>query len=102
METVKFRQMKDGGVEDYQLLDQCEREFAAGTADRVLAALAALEGSMSGYQVSRLEHSLQTAMSGSNIAISPIMMPAAIFAIPGTRPPLIPITTAYPWNISHH
>ena len=43
METVKFRQMKDGGVEDYQLLDQCEREFAAGTADRVLAALAALE-----------------------------------------------------------
>ncbi len=61
MGTVRFTQMKDGGVEDYQSLDRHEREFAAGTADRVMAALAELENSMSGYQVSRLEHSLQTA-----------------------------------------
>jgi len=61
METVKFTQMQDGDGEDYDFLDRCERDFAAGTADRVLAALAGLEQSMFGYQVSRLEHSLQTA-----------------------------------------
>ncbi|MDP6566501.1 MAG: HD domain-containing protein [Alphaproteobacteria bacterium] len=53
--------MKDGDADDYRLLDRHERDFAAGTADRVLAALAELEHSLSGYQVSRLEHSLQTA-----------------------------------------
>ena len=44
MGTVRFTQMKDGGVEDYQSLDRHEREFAAGTADRVMAALAELGG----------------------------------------------------------
>lgn len=61
METVRFTQMKDGEIEDYQFLDGCEREFSTGTSDRVLVALADLENSMSGYQASRLEHSLQTA-----------------------------------------
>ncbi len=34
MDTVRFTQMKDGGVEDYQFLDTQERAFAAQTADR--------------------------------------------------------------------
>ena len=61
METVRFTQMKDGDLEDYQFLDGCERDFTTGTADRVLVSLADLEKSMSGYQASRPEHSLQTA-----------------------------------------
>ena len=59
--TVEFIQMKDGTYEDYQLLQQYEDEFIAGTADRVLSHLLTLENSMGGYKVSRLEHALQCA-----------------------------------------
>ncbi len=58
---VSFTRMADGTREDYELLDRLEEEFAAGTADRVLAHLRELSGSLSGYQVDRLEHSLQSA-----------------------------------------
>jgi len=61
MKTVKFRQMKDGDREDYRFLDGHERAFAAGTADRLLSAMVELDESLSGYQVSRLEHSVQAA-----------------------------------------
>jgi len=61
MQTVKFRQMKDGTREDYALLAEHERDYLAGTAGRLLAALAELDHGFSGYQVSRLGHSLQTA-----------------------------------------
>ncbi len=59
--TVSFTAMEDGTKADYELLDRFERQHAAGTADRVLAALDRLTGSMGGYRISRLEHSLQTA-----------------------------------------
>lgn len=59
--TVSFTQMKDGTAEDYELLDAMEEAYAAGTADRVLEYLKRLERSVSGYQISRLDHSLQTA-----------------------------------------
>ncbi len=58
---VSFTRMADGTREDYELLDRLEEEFAAGTADRVLTHLRELSGSLSGYQVDRLEHSLQSA-----------------------------------------
>jgi len=45
MKTVKFRQMKDGDREDYRFLDIHERAYAAGTADRLLAAMAELDES---------------------------------------------------------
>jgi predicted HD phosphohydrolase len=61
MESVTFTAMEDGTAADYQLLDRHERIFAAGLADRVIAALKRLDGSMGGHQVSRLTHSLQTA-----------------------------------------
>ena len=57
-ETVAFTSMAEGTREDYELL---EARFAEGTADRVLAQLHALAGSLSGYKVDRLEHSLQCA-----------------------------------------
>ncbi|MCW4150483.1 HD domain-containing protein [Halomonas sp. 18H] len=61
MEQVQFRQMKDGTREEYVFLEQLEDEFNQGLVDRILQALRHLELGLSGYQVTRLEHSLQTA-----------------------------------------
>lgn len=61
MEQVKFTAMKDGDREDYEFLTAHEIEYAAKTADRLLAALCDLDESLSGYQVTRLGHSLQAA-----------------------------------------
>ncbi|HTV52497.1 MAG TPA: HD domain-containing protein [Steroidobacteraceae bacterium] len=58
---VSFRRMQDGTREDYLLLDEAERAYAVGLADRVLAALRKLDHSLEGYPVSRLGHSLQAA-----------------------------------------
>ena len=52
--TVSFTSMADGTREDYELLGRHEEEYAAGTADRVLAYLRELSGSLAGYQVDRL------------------------------------------------
>ncbi len=61
MDKVKFTAMKDGDAADYAMLDVHERDYAAGTADRLLTALVELDESLSGYQVTRLGHSLQAA-----------------------------------------
>lgn len=61
MKQVKFTAMKDGDKEDYALLHPLEVEYASGTADRLLTALVSLDESLSGYQVTRLGHSLQSA-----------------------------------------
>ena len=61
METVKFTQMKDGDKADYDLLEKLEHEYVKGTADRLLGALVQLDESLSGYQITRLGHSLQSA-----------------------------------------
>jgi predicted HD phosphohydrolase len=58
---VSFRAMKDGTREDYLLLDESERKFAAALPARVLNALRALDHSLEGYPVTRLGHSLQAA-----------------------------------------
>jgi predicted HD phosphohydrolase len=59
-ETVSFTQMKDGTREDYELLEQLEKPFVAGTADRLLKELAAqADETLSGYKITRLEHGLQ-------------------------------------------
>ena len=59
--TINFTRMADGTEEDYKLLDVLERDFSSATVDRVLKHLLCLEQSFSGYKVSRLGHSLQTA-----------------------------------------
>ena len=58
---VSFRQMKDGTKEDYDLLDESEREFAKQLPQHIMAALKRLDHSLEGYPLSRLGHSLQTA-----------------------------------------
>ncbi|MEM8627540.1 MAG: HD domain-containing protein, partial [Pseudomonadota bacterium] len=61
MDTVSFRQMKDGTREDYEFLMRHETAHTQQTADRLLTALVELDASLSGYQVTRLGHSLQSA-----------------------------------------
>ena len=61
MKKVKFTQMKDGTKEDYDLLSKYEEKFSKDLPDRVLDALKNLDSSVDGYQVTRLEHSLQSA-----------------------------------------
>lgn len=61
MKQVKFTAMKDGDRDDYAFLMQHETEYAAHTADRLLKAMVELDDSLSGYQVTRLGHSLQSA-----------------------------------------
>ena len=61
METVQFTRMEDGSFEDYQLLQRTEAAYIAGLPDRILAGLRRLDDGIAGYQVSRLEHSRQTA-----------------------------------------
>jgi len=53
--------MEDGTREDYLLLDESERSYAQGLADRVLESMRSLDHSLYGYPVTRLQHSLQTA-----------------------------------------
>lgn len=59
--TVSFTEMQYGTAADYALLDRFERQHAAGVADRLLGLLARLGEGLAGYQISRLEHSLQSA-----------------------------------------
>ena len=61
MGVVSFRAMADGTVDDYELLDRYERQHAAGLADRILDTLDRLTDSLGGYQITRLDHSLQSA-----------------------------------------
>jgi len=64
--TVSFVHMADGTAQDYALLEQHEKAYARGLPKRILHALGKLENSFSGYQVSRLEHSLQSATRAYN------------------------------------
>ena len=59
--TVSFTAMKDGTKADYDFLASMEQAFIADTAERVLAHVERLAHSISGYKISRLDHSLQSA-----------------------------------------
>ena len=61
MAKVSFKEMKNGTKEDYFLLEKHEKKYAKGTAERILKFMAGLNETLEGYQVSRLEHSLQSA-----------------------------------------
>ena len=61
MKKVSFTEMKNGTKDDYQLLEKLESEYERKTADRILDYLAAQTTTLEGYQITRLEHSLQAA-----------------------------------------
>jgi predicted HD phosphohydrolase len=66
VEKVKFTQMKDGIKEDYLLLEKHEKKHIEGTADRLIKFMSGLSNTLEGYQITRLEHSLQTATRALN------------------------------------
>ncbi len=78
VEKVKFKQMKEGSKEDYLLLNKLEKKFIEGTADRVLKTMQGLTSSLVGYQINRLEHSLQTATRALKEKASDEMIVAAL------------------------
>ena len=61
MDRVSFTAMKDGTREDYEFLTRHEIAYTTGTADRLMRSLVELDEGLSGYQISRLGHSLQSA-----------------------------------------
>lgn len=61
MQKVSFTRLQDGTREEYEYLYALEEDYCKGVVDRLMAHLRLLDESLSGYQVSRLEHSLQGA-----------------------------------------
>jgi predicted HD phosphohydrolase len=61
MDKVSFTQMKDGTKEDYEFLTAHEIDHTKHTAQRLLKALVELDEGLSGYQITRLGHSVQSA-----------------------------------------
>ena len=53
--------MKKGTKKDYLFLNKHEKDFANKTAERILKFMSNLTETLEGYQISRLEHSLQSA-----------------------------------------
>jgi predicted HD phosphohydrolase len=76
--VVSFRRMEDGTREDYELLDEQEKAYATGLPGRVLEAVRKLDDALGGYQVSRLEHSLQTATRALNDGADDELIVAAL------------------------
>jgi len=78
MDAVNFTRMADGSAEEYRFLDAIEQSFVASTADRVLAQLEQLRGSLGGYRIDRYQHSLQSASRAYRDAASEEMVVAAM------------------------
>ena len=78
MKKVSFTEMKNGTKADYLFLDRHEKNFASKTADRILKFMSTLTETLEGYQVSRLEHSLQSATRAYKNGESEEMVVAAL------------------------
>jgi len=78
METVNFSRMADGSAEEYRFLDRIEHRFVEHTADRVLAHLQQLRGSLGGYRIDRYQHSLQSATRAYRDGASEELVVAAL------------------------
>ena len=78
MEKVSFKHMKDGTKEEYLFLDKHEKKYIQGTGDRLLKFMSRVNNTLDGYQITRLEHSLQTATRALNDKASDEMIVAAL------------------------
>ena len=58
--------MKQGTQADYMLLDRYEQQHVTTLPDRILDTLARLGEGLGGYQIDRLQHSLQAATRAEN------------------------------------
>jgi len=78
MTKAKFIEMKHGSKEDYLLLEKHEKKYIQNTADRIVKFMDGLNSTLEGYQISRLEHSLQTATRALNDKADDEMVVAAL------------------------
>jgi len=78
MKKVNFTQMKNGTKDDYLFLDRHEKSFANKTAERIIEFMSNLTETLEGYQVSRLEHSIQSATRAYRNGESEEMIVAAL------------------------
>ena len=78
MKTVSFWHMKDGTQAEYRMLDELERAYARALPQRLVLALQRLDGSLAGYQVTRLQHSLQAATRAERDGVDAEMIAAAL------------------------
>ena len=78
MEVVGFTKMADGSREEYEFLDKMEHEFVDGLPERIFAHLRSLDQSISGYRVTRLTHSLQSATRSHRAGEAEEMVVAAL------------------------
>ena len=78
MKKVSFTEMKNGTKKDYLFLDKHEKNFASKTADRILKFMSGFTETLEGYQVTRLEHSLQSATRAYRNGESDEMIVAAL------------------------
>ena len=78
MKKVSFTEMKNGTKDDYLFLDRHEKNFASKTADRILKFMSGLTETLEGYQISRLDHSLQSATRAHKNGESEEMVVAAL------------------------
>ena len=78
MKKVSFTEMDKGTKEDYLFLDKHEKDFANKTAERILKFMSNLTETLEGYQISRLEHSLQSATRAFNNGESEEMIVATL------------------------
>ena len=70
--------MKDGTKEEYLFLSKHEKKYIEGTADRLIKFMSGLSNTLEGYQITRLEHSLQTATRSLNDKADEEMVVAAL------------------------
>ena len=61
MQKVSFTSMENGTADEYAFLNNLEDRYKAELPRRLVSSLRVLDKSLSGYQISRLEHSLQGA-----------------------------------------
>ena len=78
MKKVSFTEMKNGTKDDNLFLDKHEKDFANKTSDWILDFMSNLTETLEGYQVSRLEHSLQSATRAYKNGESEEMVVAAL------------------------
>ncbi len=78
MKKIKIKQIKVGTKDEYLLLDKHEKKYIEGTADRIINFMSGLSNTLEGYQITRLEHSLQTATRALNDKADEEMIVAAL------------------------
>lgn len=78
MDKVKFNKMEDGTAEEYAFLDTLEDEYKKDLPNKLIEALTQLEHSLSGYQISRLDHVLQAATRAYEAGESEQLIVAAL------------------------